>query len=138
MADSSDNTSLSVNKKDSTNSNDEIYHHQGGNMPEHSVHDDSVFSEEKVHEYWRENIRLLVKLLIVWFVVSFGFGILMVDFLNQYSLFGMKLGFWFAQQGAIYVFIALIFIYVVQIKKIEQRFGVDDETNPPTNNNEES
>ena len=56
--------------------------------------------------YWRANISLLSKLLVVWFVVSFGCGIILVDWLDQFSLFGFKLGFWFAQQGAIYVFVA--------------------------------
>ena len=61
------------------------------------------------------------------FVVSFGFGILLADWLDQFSFFGFKLGFWFAQQGAIYVFVALIFIYARRIVVIERRFGVDDD-----------
>ena len=78
-------------------------------------------------EYWRANLRLLAVLLTIWFVVSFGFGILLVDWLDQFSLFGFKLGFWFAQQGAIYVFVVLIFVYGRQMKQIERRFGVDDD-----------
>ena len=76
--------------------------------------------------YWRENIRLLVSLMAVWFVVSFGCGILFRDFLDQFSLGGYPLGFWFAQQGSIYVFIALIVIYVVRMKAIERKYDLDD------------
>lgn len=84
-------------------------------------------SEEDKKAYWRDNISLVVKLLIVWFVVSFCCGILFVDALNSIRFFGFKLGFWFAQQGAIYVFVALIFIYVRKINQIDKRYGVDEE-----------
>lgn len=77
--------------------------------------------------YWRATLGLLIKLLVVWFVVSFGCGILFVEQLNQFQFFGFKLGFWFAQQGAIYAFVLLIFYYVYQMNKIDQRFGVDEE-----------
>jgi len=77
--------------------------------------------------YWRANISLLSKLLVVWFVVSFGCGIILVDWLDQFSLFGFKLGFWFAQQGAIYVFVVLIFIYAWRMKIIDRQFGVSDD-----------
>jgi putative solute:sodium symporter small subunit len=77
--------------------------------------------------YWRANVSLLSKLLVVWFVVSFGCGIILVDWLDQFSLFGFKLGFWFAQQGAIYVFVALIFIYAWRMKIIDRQFGVSDD-----------
>ena len=77
--------------------------------------------------YWRANVSLLSKLLVVWFVVSFGCGIILVDWLDQFSLFGFKLGFWFAQQGAIYVFVALIFIYAWRMKVIDRQFGVSDD-----------
>lgn len=110
----------------SKKSDEEVYHHKGSNLPEHSRHDGNILNEKDVGEYWRENIRLLVKLLAVWFFVSFGLGILFVDYLNQFNFFGMKLGFWFAQQGSIYVFIILIFTYVVRINQIERRYGIDD------------
>ena len=77
--------------------------------------------------YWMANISLVSKLLVVWFVVSFGCGIILVDWLDQFSLFGFKLGFWFAQQGAIYVFVALIFIYAWRMKVIDRQFGVSDD-----------
>lgn len=77
--------------------------------------------------YWQANLRLLAKLLSIWFVVSFGFGILFVDVLNQFSFFGFKLGFWWAQQGSIYVFVILIFYYSFKMKKIDRKYGVDDD-----------
>ena len=76
--------------------------------------------------YWRENIRLLVSLMTIWFAVSFGCGILFRDFLDQFSLGGYPLGFWFAQQGAVYVFIALIVFYVVRMRQIERKYDLDD------------
>ena len=79
----------------------------------------------------RANLRLVIGLLLLWFVVSFGFGILLVEPLNRFSLFGFKLGFWWAQQGSIYVFVAIIFVYVVLAGRIDRRFGVDDDE-PPT------
>lgn len=77
--------------------------------------------------YWGENLRLLGGLLAIWFVVSFGFGILLRDVLDSFAIFGVPAGFWFAQQGSIYVFIGLIFYYARAIHKIEQRHGVDDD-----------
>ena len=77
--------------------------------------------------YWRENIKLLAVLLSIWFTVSFGFGILLADALNNLSIGGYPLGFWFAQQGSILVFVILIFVYAARISKIEKRFGVGDE-----------
>ncbi|MEC7976276.1 MAG: DUF4212 domain-containing protein, partial [Pseudomonadota bacterium] len=66
-------------------------------------------------------------LLAIWFTVSFGFGILLVDQLNQIPFFGFKFGFWWAQQGSIYVFIGLIFFYTYKMKKIDRQFGVSDD-----------
>ncbi len=76
--------------------------------------------------YWRENLRLLISLMTIWFASSFGAGILFRDFLDQFSLGGYPLGFWFAQQGSIYIFIALIFFYVVRMKQIERKYDLDD------------
>ena len=84
-------------------------------------------SSDNNKAYWRANVSLLSKLLVVWFVVSFGCVIILVDWLDQFSLFGFKLGFWFAQQGAIYVFVALIFIYAWRMKIIDRQFGVSDD-----------
>jgi len=80
--------------------------------------------------YWKSNIKLLSILLSIWFLVSYGFGILLVDFLNRFSLAGFKLGFWFAQQGSIYIFILLIFIYVSKMKKLDTKYQSDEPENP--------
>jgi putative solute:sodium symporter small subunit len=79
-------------------------------------------------EYWRANLRLLGILLSIWFLCSFGLGILWVDWLDQFRLFGFKLGFWFAQQGSIYTFVVLIFVYVVAANRLDHRFGVDEDS----------
>ena len=72
-------------------------------------------------------MRTLLSLLLVWFFVSFGCGILWVDALNEYSFFGWKLGFWFSQQGAIYTFVVLIFVYVFKMNALDRRFNVDED-----------
>ena len=77
--------------------------------------------------YWRANLRLVGALLAVWFTVSFGFGILLARPLNEFMLFGFKLGFWWAQQGAIFVFVMLIFVYAALMKRLDHRFHVDDD-----------
>tara|TARA_Y100000385_G_scaffold260622_1_gene290661 strand:+ start:2395 stop:2652 length:258 start_codon:yes stop_codon:yes gene_type:complete len=77
-------------------------------------------------KYWKENIRLLLILLSIWFLVSFGAGIIWVEELNTIRLGGFKLGFWFAQQGSIYVFVILIFIYVKLMNKLDKKYGYDD------------
>tara|TARA_Y100000310_G_scaffold343642_1_gene452241 strand:+ start:496 stop:753 length:258 start_codon:yes stop_codon:yes gene_type:complete len=77
--------------------------------------------------YWRANLRLMLILLSIWFLVSFVFGILMVDFLDQFRFFGFKLGFWFAQQGSIYIFVVLIFVYVWQMNRLDRKFNVREE-----------
>ena len=69
---------------------------------------------------------LMLRLLVVWFVVSFGFGILLVEPLNEIRLGGYKLGFWFAQQGSIYVFVILIFVYVRLMNKLDKKYGFDE------------
>lgn len=84
-------------------------------------------SENNNQAYWRANIRLMLTLLAVWFIVSFGFGILLVDWLNQFSFFGFKMGFWWAQQGSIYVFVVLIFVYSAKMKRIDREYGVADD-----------
>jgi putative solute:sodium symporter small subunit len=77
--------------------------------------------------YWRANLRLMALLLTIWFVVSFGAGILFADALDSIRFFGFKLGFFFAQQGSIYVFVALIFVYVWRMNKIERDFDLHEE-----------
>ena len=84
-------------------------------------------SENESGAYWRANINLMLVLLAIWFTVSFLAGILFVDFLNQYRLFGYKLGFWFSQQGSIYFFVVLIFVYTWRMNVLDKRFGVEEE-----------
>ena len=76
--------------------------------------------------YWQANIRLMLKLLCVWFTVSFVCGILLVDVLNQIQIGGYKLGFWFAQQGAALVFLVLIFAYAWRMNKLDREHGVEE------------
>ncbi|MBS4071809.1 DUF4212 domain-containing protein [Algoriphagus aquatilis] len=82
---------------------------------------------EKMKKYWRKNLRTLLILLVLWFVVSFGFGILLVEPLNSIQLGGFKLGFWFAQQGSIYAFVILIFVYVARMNKLDREFDVNED-----------
>tara|TARA_Y100000590_G_scaffold412747_1_gene507965 strand:+ start:323 stop:643 length:321 start_codon:yes stop_codon:yes gene_type:complete len=87
----------------------------------------------KAKTYWKENIRLVLSLLVVWFLVSFGMAILFVDILDNIRFFGFKFGFWMAQQGSIYCFVILIFIYVYKMSKLDHKYGVSedqDESNP--------
>lgn len=74
-------------------------------------------------QYWKANIRLVLVLLGIWFAVSYGAGILLRDWLDQFRLGGFKLGFWFAQQGSIYVFVILIFVYVFAMNRLDDRYG---------------
>ncbi len=83
--------------------------------------------ENNNEAYWRANIRLMLILLAIWFTVSFGFGIILVDWMNQFHLFGFKLGFWWAQQGSIYVFVVLIFVYTAMMQRIDRQYGVSDD-----------
>ena len=87
----------------------------------------SFQTDEHAKDYWKENLRLLVTLLVIWFAVSFGFGILLVEPLNSIPLFGFKLGFWFAQQGSIYVFVILIFVYVAKMKALDRKYDVHED-----------
>ena len=77
--------------------------------------------------YWKANIRLVAGSLVVWFIVSFGFGIILAEQLNSISLGGYKLGFWFAQQGSIYTFVFLIFFYAWRMNKLDRKFNVHED-----------
>ncbi|MFY0601109.1 MAG: DUF4212 domain-containing protein [Cyclobacteriaceae bacterium] len=83
-------------------------------------------SENNLKKYWAKNLRYLLILLSIWFSVSYGAGILFVDELNQIRMGGFKLGFWFAQQGSIYVFVVLIFVYVRLMNKLDKEFDLDE------------
>jgi putative solute:sodium symporter small subunit len=78
-------------------------------------------------EYWRRNLRLVAVCMAIWFVVSYLFGIILVEPLNNIRIGGYKLGFWFAQQGSIYVFVALIFFYAKRMNKLDREFGVHED-----------
>ena len=78
-------------------------------------------------DYWRANLKILIILLSIWFLVSFGFGIIFSDSLDQYQIGGFKLGFWFAQQGSIYLFVVLIFIYVYLMNKLDKKYKNHDD-----------
>jgi len=82
--------------------------------------------KKKAKAYWKENLKYLTILLTIWFTVSCVFGILLKDQLNQFRLGGFKLGFWFAQQGSIYVFVVLIFVYMRIMNKLDKKYGYDE------------
>jgi len=81
-------------------------------------------SDNSAREYWKSNIRIVLSLLSVWFLISFGFGILFVDALDSIRFGGFKLGFWIAQQGSIFVFVILIFIYIHLMDKLDDRYNI--------------
>ncbi len=83
--------------------------------------------QERARAYWRANIRLVGFCLAIWFLASYGCGILFAEYLNQFRLFGFKLGFWFAQQGSIYLFLLIILYYVWRINALDRRFDVLEE-----------
>lgn len=82
--------------------------------------------KKKLKKYWRRNLLYLLLLLIIWFAVSFGCGILFVKPLNEIRLSGFKLGFWFAQQGAIYGFLIIIFLYVILMNRLDRKYDLDE------------
>ena len=83
-------------------------------------------SDKNLQQYWKKNLRYLLILLSIWFVVSYGCGILFADSLNGIKIGGFPLGFWFAQQGSIYIFCILIFVYVRLMNKLDKEFDVDE------------
>ncbi len=83
-------------------------------------------SNKSLQAYWKKNLRYLAILLGVWFLVSYGCGILFAESLNAFKLGGFPLGFWFAQQGSIYVFVVLIFVYVILMNRLDKEFDVDE------------
>ncbi|MFT4983116.1 MAG: putative solute:sodium symporter small subunit [Flavobacterium sp.] len=83
--------------------------------------------QDKATAYWKENLRYLLILLSIWFAVSYGAGILFKEALDSIKLGGFPLGFWFAQQGSIYVFVILIFVYVHLMNKLDKKYGYDEE-----------
>ena len=84
-----------------------------------------MFVDNK-ENYWKENLRLIIRCLLVWFIFSYGFSIILVDYLNLIKIGGFKLGFWFAQQGSIYVFVILIFYYSSKMGVIDEKYRRSD------------
>ncbi|UXD87066.1 DUF4212 domain-containing protein [Thalassolituus hydrocarboniclasticus] len=84
-------------------------------------------SEDDKNAYWRKNLRLMFVLLVIWAVTSYGFGILFRPVLDMIPVGGVGLGFWFAQQGSIYVFLAIVAIYAKKMRELDREFGVDDD-----------
>ena len=83
--------------------------------------------DSKAAQYWKANLRLLVSLLVIWFVVSYGFGIILAEPLNNIMIGGVGLGFWFAQQGSMYTFVALVFYYAARMNKLDREFDVHED-----------
>ena len=81
--------------------------------------------KEKAKFYWKENIKYVLILLLIWFLVSFVAGVILKDALNTIKIGGFKLGFWFAQQGSMYVFVVLIFVYVYLMNNLDKKYGYD-------------
>ncbi len=86
-------------------------------------------TKDKRRAYWRKNLQYLGILLSVWFLMSYGCAILFVDFLDRIKIVGFRLGFWLAQQGSIYVFVLLIFIYVYLMNRLDKKHGVEESSN---------
>ena len=84
------------------------------------------FNPEQRKAYWRENLRLMIILLSIWFVISYLCGIVFAQELNAIRLGGYKLGFWFAQQGSMYGFVIIIFVYAKRMAAIDRKFGLHD------------
>ncbi len=87
--------------------------------------------------YWKANLRIVGTLLCVWFFISFGCGILLADYLDNFRIGGFKLGFWMAQQGSIYGFVVLIFVYISQMDRLDRRYHVDQQNHARTQSNPE-
>ena len=83
--------------------------------------------KDKTQQYWKANLKIVFSLLVIWFIASFGFGIIFSDALDQIRLGGFKLGFWFAQQGSIYIFVIIIFLYVWLMKRLDKKLSEEEE-----------
>ena len=82
----------------------------------------------KNNKYWKANLKIVFSLLVIWFISSFGFGIIFSDLLDEFKIGGFKLGFWFAQQGSIYIFVALVFIYVWLMSRLDKTFSEKEDS----------
>lgn len=95
--------------------------------PPSALQSDLPADSEHARAYWKANLRILAVLLAIWFAVSYGCGILLADWLDQFQFFGFKLGFWFAQQGSIYVFVVLIVAYTILMRRLDHKFGFSND-----------
>ena len=82
--------------------------------------------KDKTQQYWKENLKIVFSLLVIWFIASFGFGIIFSDTLDQIRVGGFKLGFWFAQQGSIYIFVIIIFLYEWLMKRLDKKLSKEE------------
>ena len=96
---------------------------QQDRQPPEIVEAEAYIEQSRKRAYWRANVRLIRNLLIVWALVSFGCGILLVTLLNSFKLGSLPLGFWMAQQGSIFTFVILIFVYAVRMDKLDRKYG---------------
>ena len=83
-------------------------------------------NQEQTKEYWRRNIRIVMIMLVIWFLVSYGAGLIFAPALNRIEIAGFRLGFWFAQQGAIYIFVAMVFVYAALMNRLDKEFDVHE------------
>jgi len=84
--------------------------------------------EDRNKKYWKANLKIVLSLLLIWFIASFGFGIIFSENLDEIRIGGFKLGFWFAQQGSIYIFVIIIFLYVWLMKRLDKKFSKEDKS----------
>ena len=84
--------------------------------------------EDRNKKYWKANLKIVLSLLLIWFLASFGFGIILSESLDKIKIGGFKLGFWFAQQGSIYIFVVIIFLYVWLMKRLDKKFSKEDKS----------
>ena len=82
--------------------------------------------KDRTQQYWKANLKIVFSLLVIWFIASFGFGIIFSDTLDQIRFGGFKLGFWFAQQGSIYIFVIIIFLYVWLMKRLDKKLSEEE------------
>ena len=95
-------------------------------------------SDKNALEYWKSNIRIVLSLLCVWFSISFGCGILLVDILDEIRIGGFKLGFWIAQQGAIFVFVILVYVYIYLMDKLDDAYNLNQDADKTAEPGEEA
>ncbi|WP_248908035.1 DUF4212 domain-containing protein [Halocatena marina] len=99
---------------------------KASNQTSETSESDSTPTQSDLKEYWRRNLKLIAGLFVIWFIVSFLFGIILAEPLSNVYIGNIPVPFWFAQQGSIIVFVILIFVYARQMNKLDREFGVED------------